>query len=201
MRLSLQSNIRAVERDLSDAARRQLPFATSIALNETATEIQKNETKRLNRVIDRPTPFTKRAYAIRRSTKRRLDVTVYAKRLQSRYLSTLEDGGTRRPKGRALIIPAKMKKNKYGNLPRGSVKRMIANPNVFSGAPKGRKGSPGIYRRVAGGRKLTKMVSYTNRAKYKPSLSFRRSAEKTAINRFPAKFERALSKAFATRRR
>ncbi len=201
MQMNVENNIRAVARDLSDAALRQLPFATSVALNDAAAEIQKNETKRLDQTIDRPTPFTKRAYGVRRSTKRRLDVTIYTKTAQARYLSILEEGGTRRPKGRALVIPAKTRRNKYGNMPRGAVKKMFADPKVFSGKPKGGNRPAGLYRRNARNKYLTKLVHYKPRAIYKPSLKFKRSTEKTAINRFPVHFERALSKAFATRRR
>jgi len=199
MQISLHSNLRDVERDLSDAARRQLPFATSLALNATAGEIQKNETRRLDKRLDRPTPFTKKAYAIRRSSKRRLEARVFVKPIQARYLRMQEEGGTRRPKGRAIVLPQKARVNKYGNLPRGSVKRQVSKPNVFSGRPKGSGRGPGVYRRQ--GRKLIKLVSYTGRASYEPRLGFRQSAAKTAARRFPVHFERSLRKAFSTRRR
>ena len=199
MQMSLQSNLRDVERDLSDAARRQLPFATSLALNATAEEIQKNETRRLDKALDRPTPFTKKAYALRRSTKRRLEARVFVKTIQARYLEKQEEGGTRQAPRRAIVLPQKARVNKYGNLPRGAVKRQLANPKVFSGKPKGNGRTPGIYKRQ--GRKLVKLMSYTARAKYEPRLAFRRSAALTAGHRFPVHLERALRKAFSTRRR
>lgn len=198
MRLSLESNIRKVERDLSDAARKQVPFATSLALNETAKHIQKAETARLSKVLDRPTPFTRRAYAIRRATKRRLEARVFVKPIQAAYLSRLEDGGTRTPAGRAIVTPARIRLNKYGNMPRRAIQRNLARPDTFSGKPKGRS-SPGIYQRKRG--KLVKLASYTRAARYRPQLRFKLMAERRARRAFPAKFQRALAQAFATRRR
>lgn len=201
MQLSLRSNVRDVERDLSDAARRQLPFATSVALNDTAKDIQKNETRRLSKRLDRPTPFTKRAYGVRRATKRRLEARVFVKPIQARYLEKQEDGGLVRPKGRALLVPHKARVNKYGNLPRGAVKRMVANPKVFSGTPKGGRRGPGLYERQGRNKRLVRLITYTKSARYRPRLGFKQSARKTAIARFPVHLQRALVKAWASRRR
>lgn len=201
MQTWFDNNLRDVERDLSDMGRRQMPFVISVALNDTATDIQKNETKRLSRKLDRPTPFTKRAWAVRRSSKRRLTARVYARPIQARYLSVLEDGGTRTPKRRALVTPANIRLNKYGNMARGGVKRAAAAKNTFSGTPNGHRGGPGIYKRTGRNKKLVKLVSFVKRARYRKRLGFETSAEQTAMRRFPHHFERALLKAWKTRRR
>ena len=193
MRMSLESNIRAVERDLSDAARRQVPFATSLALNEMAEAVRDHETARLEKVLDRPTPFPRKAYAMRRSTKRRLEA------IQARYLEAQEEGGTRTPKRRALVVPAAIRKNKYGNIARGAVKRNLAKPAVFSGTPRGGGKGPGVYQRK--GKRLVKLVSYAKRARYSPRLGFKRSASRFTSQRFPVIWEKALRRAFASRRR
>ena len=198
MAYGIESNIRDVMRDLSDAARNQVPFATSLAINEMLGQVHANETKRLDKVFDRPTPFTKKAYAIRRSTKRRLQGRVFIKTIQARYLENQEEGGTRTPKGRALIVPAKIRLNKYGNLPKGTVGRNLAKPAVFSGTPRGGRHGPGVYQRK--GKKIVKLVSYAKRATYKPQLKFRVSAQRFTTKRFPAVWERNLARAFASRR-
>lgn len=198
MQISFESNLRQVERDLSDVARRQVPFATSLALNDLVQEIQKEETERLDRVLDRPTPFTRKAYAVRRSTKASLAARVYAKPIQAAYLATLEEGGTKTPKGRALVLPQRLRVNAYGNLPKGTIRRQLSAPATFSGTPKGGRGGPGIYKRQRG--RLIKLISYTARARYAPRLGFHRSAERIALARFPALFEAALVRAFASRR-
>lgn len=205
MRVDFRSNIRAVERGLSDFAAKQVPFATSLALNATAEEIQKEESERLGKTLDRPTPFTRRAWAVWRSSKRNLSAKVFAKDAQAAYLSTLEDGGTRTPKGRAIVTPAGLKLNSFGNMPKGAVKKALASPRVFSGTPKGR--APGIYQRTGvtakapGGTGLVKLTSYIRRAGYKPTLGFKEEARALALRRMPHHFQAAMARALASARR
>ncbi len=200
MRFSLSSNVGALEKDLSHAARRQLPFALSVALNRTAEDIRRNETKRLDKAIDRPTPFTRKAFAIRRSTKARPTARIFAKRAQSAYLSTLEGGGARAPKGRAIIVPQKIRLNRYGNILRKAIAKTIARKDTFSGKPNGRPGAKaGVWQRK--GKKLIKLASYADRATYRPSLGFVRGSKLTASARFPKHFETAPAAAFASSKR
>lgn len=197
MDVNLRHNVREVERGLSDFARNQVPFATSVALNETAADVARNATKGLARRLDRPTRFTLRAFAILRSTKRRLAARVFAKDRQASYLATQEDGGERTPEGRALVVPVRIRLNQSGNIARGGIKRALARPDTFSGAPGGRAG--GIYQRTRTGLRL--LVSYAAKAVYSPRLRFRSDAAKTAAARFPVQFERALRRAIETARR
>jgi hypothetical protein len=200
MDISFQHNIREVERGLSDFAQRQVPFATSIALNETAADVAKNQTANLSRRLDRPTRFTLRAFAILRSSKSRLVATVFAKDAQAKYLKLLEDGGTRKPKGKALVVPVNIRTNKHGNIARRGIKTALARPDTFSGKPGG--GRPGgIYQRLTGGRGLRLLVDYAARAVYRPILGFKSGARKTAAARFPVQWERAIRRAIATARR
>lgn len=201
--LFLLHNVRDIERDLSDLAIKQIPFATSLAINETLEDVQKNETKRLTRVFDRPTPFTKRAYARKRASKRRLSGSVFAKDAQAEYLRIQEKGGARLPKRRALVVPSGIRLNKFGNMARGSVARAIADPRVFSGAPNGRsKAAAGLYRRMGkGGRgRLRKLATWTPRARYPRRLNFIASARKTAEKRLPIHMERSFRRAMQTAR-
>jgi hypothetical protein len=115
MDVRFQSNIREVERGLSDFAKRQLPFAVSLALNDTAADVAKNAEKGLAKRLDRPTPFTRRAFAVLRSSRARLAAAVFAKDAQAAYLRFQEEGGERRPKGRAIVVPVNVRLNKFGN--------------------------------------------------------------------------------------
>ncbi|WP_297338835.1 hypothetical protein [Pseudophaeobacter sp.] len=58
MQMSLQSNFRDVERDLSAAARLQLPFATSVALNETGKDLMELNKSHMHRTFHNPTRWT-----------------------------------------------------------------------------------------------------------------------------------------------
>lgn len=200
--MSIVSNIRDVERDLSDFARKQLPFATSLAINATLDDIHKNETRRLERTIDRPTPFTRKAYGRKRANKFTLAGAVFAKDIQAGYLKRLEKPSTRLPKGRAIVIPRKVRLNKYGNMPKGRVKKALASPKVFSGRPRG-GGAPGIYQRMGrkGRGRLVRLIDYAKRAVYrKAPLQFERNARLTAEAQIPIHFERALNRALRTAR-
>jgi hypothetical protein len=139
MRMSLESNIRAVERDLSDAARNQVPFAVSVAMNETASDLIELNKRHMRRTFNRPTRWTLNAFHFRRATKRRLVVTVERKLAWARrdYLLRQEEGGTRRKTGlerrlavyadNGYILPVKgARRNMYGNMAPGHVQQILS---------------------------------------------------------------------------
>lgn len=206
MRFDVRHNIRDVERGLSDFARGQLPFATSRALNAVADDVARAEEAELRDALDRPTPFTLKGVAVRRSSKARLEAAVFIKDRQAAYLTFQEQGGTRRPAGRAIPVPATTRRNKFGNLSKGAVKKLAAAPNTFSGTPKG-GGPAGLYRRLGAranrraGYKLQLMVTWAGRATYKPRLAFIETAQRVARRRIAAAVERELAAAIATARR
>ncbi len=195
--ISFDHNIRDVMRDLSDMGRRQMPFALSLAINDTLADVERNSEKRMRRVIDNPTPFTLRGHGRRRASKRSLQGSVFVKDVQAAYLRFLEEGGTRGPKRRAIPIAQGQRLNRYGNMPKGAIKRLLASPKVFSGVPKG-GGRPGIYKRT--GKGLTRMVDYVPQASYRPRLGWKDAAEKTARAQFPTHFWRAMRRAMASAR-
>lgn len=77
----------------------QLPFATSVALNKTAYQLQQTLNYETTRYFDRPTPFTQRSFRFTKSTKTNLEVTVGTAPIQSRYLRFGIAGGARPAKG------------------------------------------------------------------------------------------------------
>lgn len=191
----VRSNARAFERSLNDTARRQLPFALAKGLTATAKRVQKAEPARLERVLDRPTPFTKRGAAVRPARKRQLTASVFYKDRQADYLETLEEGGERRPRGRALLVPVNVKLNRYGNLTRNKVQRLLARPDVFSGRV-GR--AAGIFQQTKRGPRL--LIAYEPSARYRPQLGFRRAAAARARRAFPVELRRSMRQALKTAR-
>lgn len=195
--ISLESNIRSFSRRMATdgPVARQLPFAISVALNETARDAERNTRKRLARVIDRPTPFTLRGTLVRRASKRNLVARVGFKDRQAGYLRWQEEGGRRTPTGRALLVPGNRRRNRYGNIPRGAVQRLLARGDTFSG----RIGSTaGIWRRT--GNHLRLEILYASSADYTPRLGFASAVAKTARARFPNHLDRALAAALRTAR-
>lgn len=197
MEISFAANFREVERDLSDFARKQLPFATSLALNDTAEAVERGARRDLETRLDKPTPFTLRGLLILRSSKARLWADVLIKDAQAAYLRWQETGGDRPPKAKAIPVPVHIGRDSFGNMARGAVKRAALGADVFSGRP-GRAG-PGLFQRLKGGG-LRLLVAFEPVAKYRPRLHFADNATRIANAMMPAAFERAMRRALTSAR-
>ena len=206
--VSFESNIDAWARYVHGSLAPQIPFATAKALTETAKRDLKPAADRLiARRFDRPTPFTRNAMAFLPARKNNLIATVFAKDIQGRYLKVQEEGGTQKPKRRAIPIAAGQKRNKYGNAPRGSLQRALARPDTFSGTV---KGIPGVWQRPKRGRRrdgsfgnkgIPKLLFlYVDATHYHRRFHFKEEMVKVARNAFPAQFARALEHAIRTAR-
>lgn len=97
MGFALTSNMDAVLSRLETVSTRQLPFAMSRALNDTAEDVRNAEIATMQRVFDRPTPYTLNAFQIRPSNKGNLVAIVEQKAQASRrdYLKREAIGGPR----------------------------------------------------------------------------------------------------------
>lgn len=178
----------------------QVQYATARALTKTAKDAQAEVTRQIPQRFDRPTPFTQRAIGITPATKATLSASVFVKDKQAEYLALEETGGTRHPKKRALVLPRDARLNQYGNLPRGSIQRLLARPDVFSG----KVGTvAGIWQRITRGKNKgqTKLlVAYQTEATYKPRFHFRDTVLATARRVVHANFVEALREALRTAR-
>ena len=198
LEISFDLDLKRLERELTDVANAQLPFAIALGLTRTAQDVQKNEMKRLPRVLDRPKPFTQRGVGVQRATKRRQVARVFYKDIQARYLEKQERGGVSRSQGgrQGVLIPVGARRNKFGNLPRGRVARLLARADVFRGTV---KGIEGIWQRRPGGR-LKLMVAIEQEVRYEPRLGFQRGASLTSANRFGINLGRAMREAIKSAR-
>lgn len=186
---------------------KQVPFALALALTRTAKDAQKEVHQAMPKVFDQPNPFTRRSVAIIPAKKQRPVAWVLVKDLQARYLAIQEVGGQRRPMpGAPITIPVNIRRNRYGNIPRGAIGREVAKPNVFTVGPRDRRARklpPGIYRRQRG-RNRSKppkmLVALQKRARYRPRFGFKRRVIKIVLDRFPDNFNSALRKALKTAR-
>ncbi|HEX7694336.1 MAG TPA: hypothetical protein VF409_07590 [Sphingomonas sp.] len=150
--LSIQGDIRAVRRGLSDFQAKQLPFATSLALNELAKGVRDVESEQIGETFDTPTPFTRNAYRIEVATKSRPIAIVLAKDIQAQYLLPYVVGGPRYlGTKRGMLAPRAVGLNQYGNLTRNKLANLKAKPNVFIGPITFRNGRTvnGVWQRGA----------------------------------------------------
>lgn len=97
-------NIKSIIKQLADIKDKQLPFATSLAINRTAQKVKEKEVKEIIDVFDRPTPFTLNSVFIKPSNKNNLTAKVSIKDTAfngapaAKYLKAEIAGGERRLK-------------------------------------------------------------------------------------------------------
>lgn len=192
---SVKHNIADVKRTLDDAAKKQLPFAIAKGLTQTAKSTQEKLTSELPRELDKPTPYTMRAFGATAATKQRLLSTVFIKPDQWKYLRYQVEGGVRRPAKRAVVVPEGVRLNQYGNMPRGAIKKLLAKAGVFSGTV---NGVAGIWQRK--GAKVVLLVKYADKVAYKRRFPFGEIAERSVSASFAPIFNQALADALATMR-
>lgn len=154
----------SVKHDLNRAERllkgyeRQIPFATSLAINNTAKDFQTAERTQLLRAFDvRRKQWVERNVKIKPfSTKRRLEARIGivspGAGERSDILSKFEKGGMKRPtKRQALAIPDRAQRTRAGVISRA------ARPRAFRFRLWGvGKGGVRVYR----GKKRTFMIQY-----------------------------------------
>ena len=97
-----------------------------------------------------------------------------------------------KPEGRALVIPvASSVKNRYGNLTRGKIKKLLGGVGVFQlGRREGV--APGIYRRLKGGQ-LQMLVAYEEQATYKRRINYYETGQAAFRRVVKRNFDRAFA--------
>jgi hypothetical protein len=176
----IRSNATAFVRNMR-RHRNNIAFAQVVALTKTAKAVAGDVSRSFERTLDRPTPFTKKSMGTSPATKQRPVARVFVKRIQAEYLRLQETGGTRRPVRRAILMPAAIRLNRYGNIARGAIRRLLARPDTFSDTI---GGTAGIWQRSKAGR-LKLLVRYEDRATYRPRLQFRATVRRSALKHYP----------------
>jgi len=76
MGISVNVDIRGALKQLADVKDKQLPFATSLAINRTAQKVKAREEHEIRDVFDRPTPYIQNSVFIKPSNKANLTAKV-----------------------------------------------------------------------------------------------------------------------------
>nr|CUV28861.1 Hypothethical protein [Ralstonia solanacearum] len=219
------SQLKKLARALDDFAKKQVPFATAQAINAVAKQVQAAERVNMARVLDRPTPFTLNSISVKLANKSSLTAMVYVKDIAAAYLLPYEAGGLNKLNSRTLLKPVEQKVNQYGNLPRTTVKRLLARPNVFVGRVRFKKSGQvidGIWERPAygdrkqGGRGtkgntqhkiggvrtgLKLLIKFEDAHAAMPILGYQSLARKVVGAAFRRELDAAMKRAMATARR
>jgi hypothetical protein len=125
MQIKIEHNIDVVMAKLS-GQQRQVSFAAAVALTRTAAQIKAALPAELDRVFDRPTPFTKRGIYLKAARRDSLTAEVGFMTRQASYLRIQATGGTRQPTARGIRLPGNVELNAFGNIPRGTIARLKA---------------------------------------------------------------------------
>lgn len=221
--ISVSDNIREVL-STTDRLSAQYPFAVAKALSDVARLVAQAMPAEASKDLEEPTPFTLRGFFSTRADKVNLTATVGVKDAQAEYLKYQVEGGSRAPKNKALRLPSKLDLDSYGNLPKGTIKRLVAaarsgrkvggktakklgiaqRSSVFYGTPKGGGRPAGLYsrRNDQGQRSLVPLVMFPQQpAKYEKRFDFYMKAERIVRAQFQATLRRSWERAQQSARR
>jgi hypothetical protein len=142
MQINVSSNISTFTKAIDAFGRNQIPFATSMALNDAAFEVRKDTIERVwPKSVKLRNPAFMKAVMMpirgdNRATKRKLTATVQNFPSGARhrdYLQRLAVGGVKTPNGRSIAIPAEdMRLRARGGVTAGNRPRaLLDKPRVF----------------------------------------------------------------------
>ena len=208
MQISVVANTKQLTKHLNRIQKKQIPFATSKALNDVAFDARSYVQKSLPRRLDRPTKGIISSVQVQKSKKKNLVATVGFAGLGFKSTKWSESpaeimrrhikGGTRTPQGKAIPVPIarNLKLNKFGNMPRTKIKTLLSKPDkYFSGQPKGR--DAGIYERIKRTKrkpgKLKMLISWEPRTQYQGGrFPLKKIVELAVKNKYRKRFDAAL---------
>lgn len=202
------------------ATANQLPFATSLALNQTARDTQLALRDATSTAFVNPVAFTRSAFRYSKSTKANLTATVFPSPDRP-YFDPETFGGQRRwkayegfirglasSKGATLpagkLIPTKLAQNAAGN-PKLSLFGLIESQldtadrgGFFIGTPRASNRAPGVYRRSR--RRLFPYFLVVDEPLYKPRFPLERVGNQTIARVFPSHLKAAIDRAMVSAR-
>jgi hypothetical protein len=212
MRISVVAETKKLTKHLNRIQKKQIPFATSKALNDVAFDARLFIQKSLPRKLDRPTKGIISSVQVEKSKKKNLVAIVGFAGLGFRATKWSESpakimrrhiqGGTRSAKNNPIPVPIikNIKLNKFGNLPRTKIKTLLGKPDkYFSGKPKGR--DAGVYERIKTKNKrgLKMLVNFEKSTQYESGrFPLRKIVEAAIRSKYRKRFDAALNKALKT---
>jgi hypothetical protein len=214
MRIDIRDNIREVTKGLSSIQKKQIPFATMLALNDTAFALHKTYKKQTLQKFDSPTTFTQKGFRVDKAKKTNLVAVVYVDKTREDYMKLQVDGGIRTPKNSAIVIANSNNSTSIARYPSGNIKKGAYNKlkrntdKYFFGKPKGDQGSEGIWERygressgTSAGQKIRQVAKLTKMGRYKALYPFESIGNGVAFSRkngFDSNFAKRLRRALDT---
>lgn len=167
MNIDISSNIKEVKKALTHVEKKAVPKATQYTVNNLAFSIARKEMpKRADKVFDKgATNWTKRGFGYKKAKSGQTSSKIFIRGNQAQYMKYQIDGGTRTPDGRAILVPTSAaRKNKYGNLTKGTYQKIANNDGYFKSKGK-------VYKK-RGKKKVSVVGVYKDQANYKPKFKY-----------------------------
>ena len=202
MDVDIRADIKGVTRYLNKLQKKQIPFAAKNAIDDTLYGLQQEEKKEIVRQLDRPTPFTVKGIQYQKvKSKKDLMGLLFIPENRYKYLKFQIEGGLRRPANRAIGIGvSKLRRNKYGNLPRKRITALLSEPGTFSGEI---NGVAGIWKIPKEGKRVKNkapklLVLWATTATYSKRFDYYSVGNKYVKRNFKQNMEEALRYAIST---
>lgn len=197
MQLNVRSNIKEWTAGMNDIQRRQVPYALSRALNDTAVSVQGAEVENVQKVFRNKKNWWNKGnrrtgIRVNFSGKKRLEAEVYT---NAPFAQLQEEGGIKTPRKRYLAIP-NPQSPKYLQKA-GGVKKALAQPKTFIGSYGGGDNAA-VYQRKASGLKVLFVMA--PQANVRPVMNYMDTAMTRAKRDFKDNFAARFRQAMATAR-
>ena len=182
--------------------RRQIPFAASLAINNTLFTLLNRHKRVLDTHIEGgPTRFTRGGFRVKKSRKTNLIGTFYIEQQRWNYLQRIIRGSI--GQRRLVPVPVPGIVNRHGNLPQNYVRTRRNKKNFFYGRPQGRGGSRrpfGLYRRVneGGRRRLVRHAAWYSNIEHGVHYPYFDVTRRIVDREFPIAMRAALAHAIST---
>tara|TARA_Y100000004_G_C8762479_1_gene347155 strand:- start:48 stop:656 length:609 start_codon:yes stop_codon:yes gene_type:complete len=131
MRINIKADTKEINKSLTSFQKKQIPFATSKAINKTAFQTRRQLQKDMDNTFRKgATGFTKKGVFVKPSHKTNLVANVYILKEQAKYLEKQVFGGIRR-ESFAIPIPYRNRVGltNQGNLTKAKFKSLVNNKN------------------------------------------------------------------------
>lgn len=188
--ITVKDNIEEFTRNLDKFQKRQIPFATSKAMNDTAIKVQEAEVKRVQISFNNKKKWWakgNRRTGIRVDFSNKKNMPLKASVYTNAYFAKLqEDGGTKRPiSGSSLAIPtAKAPKSIRRS---DGLNKVKGRSNVFIS-------KRGVFQRMRKG-KVKTLFTWSKTANISPSFKWELTANVATKRWMPIHFKKRLKQA------
>ena len=196
MDIKVTSNVKGVTKWLARIHKKQLPFATKMALNDTAFQTRKEIiSKTYPQAFDlKVKRFPSLVTKVKKASKTNLEAQVGdLKKIGINFLGLQEEGGTKLPYGRSIAIPIGKNKNKRNLRKKNPPKKVMADKGFIITTKKGKRV---MFKRNV--EELEPQYLLITKATIKKALNFYKDGQAVVQRVFQKNFEMRLYKAIQT---